>query len=252
MMLLALTTPSGSRSALPSRTRALPQAELVHRALVARVGDGKRADCPEFTGKDGDGRPLTGHRHAHILPADLDGDGRLDHILIHAKMGLGPTAQSAVRALERTWTKGGVGVLQLALAGCGTPDCLRTLLPPLRAGVVALLGPPEGAQEWRSFTPLVLPRHQKPRGPNTLENQILAELVSRGLPAATVEVLPWTDQTLELRHTVRVRRFPAKPPPVDAGFAVRLVFDVPVFGPIALGYGSHFGLGVFVATDEPG
>jgi hypothetical protein len=32
------------------------------------------------------------------------------------------------------------------------------------------------------------------------------------------------------------------------GFAVRLTFETPVKGPLVLGYGSHFGLGLFVAT----
>jgi len=34
---------------------------------------------------------------------------------------------------------------------------------------------------------------------------------------------------------------------VNIGFAVQLTFDAPVVGPIAIGYGSHFGLGVFAA-----
>lgn len=248
-MLLALTTRSGSRSALPLRTRALPQAELLHRGLVARVGHGGRVHCPELTGKDAEGKPLTGHRHAHLFPVDLDGDGHLDHILIYARMGLGPTAQRAVRTLKRTWTKGGVGELQVALAGLGDLDDVRGLPSPLRAGVTALLGPAGGVRAWTSFTPFILPRHQKRRGANTLEGQVMAELASRGLPAASVEVLPWNDETRELRHAVRVRRHPAKPPPVDAGFAVRLILDTPVTGPLALGYGAHFGLGLFVAAD---
>ena len=41
-MLLALTTPSGNRSALPPCTRTLPQAELFHRAIVGRVAKGER------------------------------------------------------------------------------------------------------------------------------------------------------------------------------------------------------------------
>lgn len=246
-MLLALSTPSGSRSTLPARERALPQAELVHRSLVAHAGRGKRVDCPELTGKDAGGKPLTGHRHAHILPIDLDGDGRLDHVVIHAPMGLGPAAQAAVRRLKRTWTKGGVGELQLALAGQGELDDLRALPPPLDAGVEALLGPVGGARTWVSLTPLVLPRHLKRRGKNALEGQVIAELASRGMPPATVEVLGINDETRKLRHAVRVRRHPARPPPRDTGFAVRLVFDRAVHGPIALGYASHFGLGLFAA-----
>jgi CRISPR-associated protein Csb2 len=244
-ILLALTTPSGSRSALPMRTRALPQAELLHRGLVARAGRGERVHCPELTGRDADGEPLTGHRHAHLLPLDLDGDGHLDHILIYAQMGLGPIAQQAVRTLKRTWTKGGVGELRVAVAGQGDLDHLRGLPSPLQAGVIALLGPRGGSRIWTSSSPLVLPRHQKRRGANTLEGQVVAELASRGLPPAAVEILPWDDETRNLRHAVRVRRYPAKQPPVDAGLAVRLTFETLITGPLTLGYGAHFGLGLF-------
>ena len=165
-------------------------------------------------------------------------------------MGLGPDAQQAVRTLKRTWTKGGVGELQVALAGQGDLDQLRALPSPLQAGVTAVLGPLGSTRAWASFTPLVLPRFQKRRGTNTLEGQVAAELASRGLPQASVEVLPWDDQTRELRHAVRTRRHPAKPPPADAGFAVRLVFETPVTGPVALGYGAHFGLGLFLAAGD--
>ncbi len=251
-MLLALTTPSGSRSALPVVGRTLPQAELLHRALVARAGRGARVDCPELTGRDTTGTPLIGHRHAHVLPVDLDGDGHLDHVVLHAPMGLGADAQRAVRALKRTWTKGGVGELHVAMAGQGAIDDLRAMPAPLDIGIVAVLGARDGSRVWSSATPLVLPRHQKARGANTLTGQINSELASRGLPPAVVDVLPWRDDTLHLRHAVRVRRFPAKPPPVDAAFAVRLVFDVPVNGPISIGYGSHFGLGLFAAVGKAG
>lgn len=251
-MLLALTTPSGNRSALPLRRRALPQAELLHRALVAKVGGGLRTDCPELTGKDATGKPLTGHQHAHLLPVDLDGDGHLDHVIVHAPMGLGPNAQRALRGLKRTWTKGGVGELRVALAGQGALDDLRALPAPLDMGITALLGSRMGARIWTSFSPLVLPRYKKVRGANTLSSQVNSELASRGLPPAAVEALAWDDVTLPLRHAIRVRRPPAKPPPVDTGFAVRLVFEQPVHGPIALGYGAHFGLGVFTATHDAG
>lgn len=93
-MLLALTTPSGSRSALPPCTRTLPQAELFHRAIVGRVGHGHRVHCPELTGKDERGKPLHDyHGHAHTIPVDLDGDGHLDHLVVYASMGLGDAAQ---------------------------------------------------------------------------------------------------------------------------------------------------------------
>lgn len=249
-MLLALTTPSGSRSALPVAARALPQAELLHQALVARAGGGGRVDCPELTGRDTDGRVLTGHKHAHLLPVDLDEDGHLDHIVIYAPGGLGPRAQQAVRAVRRTWTKGSVGDLHVALAGAGAVQDLRDLPVPLRGGVHKLLGAAVcGARIWRSATPFVPPRHLKARGRNTLAGQVAAELASRGLPDAAVEVIPWNQDTLPLRHFIRVRQRRGVPPPADMGFALQLVFPEPVPGPLALGYAAHFGLGRFAAVE---
>src|SRR5690606_1156809 len=67
MMLLALATPSGSKSALPSVARTLPQAELIHRALVSKLGFADEF-CPELVGRDEAGDPLKGHEHAHLLP----------------------------------------------------------------------------------------------------------------------------------------------------------------------------------------
>jgi CRISPR-associated protein Csb2 len=248
-MLLALNTPSGSLSALPSVTRTLPQAELFHRAIVGRLAKGERVDSPELTGKDRNGRPLReGHRHAHVLPVDLDADGRLDHIIVYAPMGLGDAAQQAVRTLRRTWTKGGVGDLQLALAGSGNLDMLRSLPAPLDSRVEQLLGPRQGSRIWMSATPFVPPRFLKPRGANTLIGQINAELASRGLPTAeSVRELPRSGETVALRHFIRVRQRGGTPPPGDIGYALRLQFGEPIRGPLSLGYASHFGLGLFRA-----
>jgi CRISPR-associated protein Csb2 len=248
-ILLALTTPSGNRSALPPCRRTLPQAELFHRAIVGRVAKGQRVNCPELTGRDQHGQPLAdGHRHTHILPVDLDGDAHLDHIIVHAPMGLGEAAQQAIRSLRRTWTKGGVGDLQLALAGSGDLDILRSLPAPLDRGIQRLLAPGQGARVWVSATPFVPPRFLKRRGANTLIGQIQAELASRGLPVIeALDVLPRNAETVALRHFIRRRQRGGTAPPVDVGYALRLRFAEPIAGPLTLGYASHFGLGLFVA-----
>ena len=141
--------------------------------------------CPELTGKDEHGRPLReGHRHAHVLPVDLDGDGRLDHIIVYAPMGLDDAAQQAIRTLRRTWTKGGVGNLQVALAGSGDLNMLRSLPKPLDRYIESLLAPQQGACVWFSETPFIALRFLKSRGSNTLVGQVNAELASRNLPPA--------------------------------------------------------------------
>jgi len=182
------------------------------------------------------------------LPIDLDGDGRLDHIIVYAPMGLGDAAQWAIRTLRRTWTKGGIGDLQLALAGSGDIDMLRLLSEPLDQRIAELLGPRGGSRSWVSVTPFVPPRFLKPRGANTLIGQVNAELASRGRPLVEQwDELPRTAETLALRHFARRRQRSGAPPPVDVGYALRLRFAEPIVGPLTLGYGSHFGLGLFIA-----
>ena len=252
MMLLVLTTPSGNKSALPSVTRTLPQAELFHRAIVGRAGNGQSIHCPELTGKDAHSKALRdGHRHAHILPLDLDGDQHIDHLLIYARMGLGETAQRAISTLRRTWTKGGVGDIQLAVAGKGRLDDLRRLPDRIGTTIDRLIGADIGARTWTSLTPFVPPRFIKKSGKNNdLLSQVNAELSSRGLPNAAVSIIPWhSEDAHKLRHCVRVRKRGA-PPPQDVGYLLRLTFAERVHGPISLGYASHFGLGLFIA--EPG
>jgi CRISPR-associated protein Csb2 len=254
-MLLAISTPSRNKSALPSIQRTLPQAELFHRAIVGRAGNGQRIDCPELTGRDQDGKPLrNGHKHAHVLPLDLDGDGHLDHILIYASMGLGDVAQTAIRTMKRTWTKGGVGDLQVAVVGRGNLDSLRDLPAPFEDRIAAILGPRDGAATWTSLTPFVFPRYLKRSGKNNVMGQINAELRSRELPPAThVEILPWYPGTLKYRHFIRTRKHGGGVPPDDTGYMLRIQLAEPVTGPLCLGYSSHFGLGQFVADPrEPG
>jgi CRISPR-associated protein Csb2 len=249
MMLLSLTTSSGNRASLPHIHRTLPQAELLHRAIVGRAANGARIDCPSLTGKDAQGELLRDHhRHAHTIPLDLDGDQHIDHVLVYAKGALCDTAQRAIRSLRRTWTKGGVGEIQVAVVGHGDLEVLRQLPGKLKANIESVLGPPGGARVWRSMTPFVAPRFLKPRGSNSLEGQVNSELASRLLPRAEqVHVDP--ELTRDLRHFVRRRSRGRALPPLEVSYGLRLVFSEPVSGPILLGYACHYGLGLFAAVD---
>jgi len=184
-MLLSMATASGNDHALPYIARTLPQAELLHATLVS-IAAQQSGHSEVLSGCDRQGQPLKGpHRHAHILPLDLDRDGHLEHILIWAPMGLDGNAQNAIRAARQTFTKGGVGPLKLALEAVGNLKDLRCLGEGYREEIHALLGPAEGATRWISRTPFVPPRYLKPHGKNSLEGQIAAELSSRNLPAPT-------------------------------------------------------------------
>ena len=269
-MLLSLTNASHNDHALPPVTRTLPQAELLHGALVraaSRIADRNGGAPPsELTGCDGKGRPLDGpHQHAHYNPLDLDGDGHLDHILIWAPMNLGLDAQIAIRTVRKTFTKGSVQPLCLSLAASGRLAEFKQLqdICGRHLDLDCLISE---AKIWQSLTPCVLPRHGKPRGKNTFAGQIRAELDSRGLPSPLAVRCLWPMQggpgTLQsgtgrspeedsstqrwnhFRHFKLARRRGPRPPAAQ-GFAIQLEFDQPICGPIALGYGSHFGLGLF-------
>ncbi len=259
-ILLSLTNASRNDHALPPVTRTLPQAEVLHRTLV---GIASRHGAPplEIIGRDENGSPLRGpHEHAHINPLDLDGDGHLDHILVWAPMGLGIKAQAAVRAARKTFAKGDIDPLRLAPAMTGSLCDLVRL--PGRYGrcLSRITG---RASVWQSVTPFVPPRYLKAHGKNALKGQIRAELRSRGLPepSAVHQLAPRrsrsdiarTSGTMTRRDEkswIRFRHFKlarGRGPglPIACGFAIRLEFEHPVHGPLALGYGSHFGLGLF-------
>jgi CRISPR-associated protein Csb2 len=196
----------------------------------------------ELTGCDEFGRPLRlKHQHAHILPLDLDDDGHLDHILIHAPMRLGPEALRAIRSVRRTFAKKVADDLQLAVAGIGS---ISQVLHEARAQSLA-----SNCPVWTSVTPFVPPRFIKRSGKNSLKGQIQAELESRGLPPVdTVDVL--TSESIDFRHFIRVRKHGINPPqpPMDFGFALTLRFSEPLAEaklPLCLGYASHFGMGLF-------
>ncbi len=260
-MLLSLTNVNRNDRALPPVTRTLPQAELLHRALV---GIAARNGTPpsELTGRDINRLPLSGpHQHAHINPLDLDDDGHLDHILVWAPGSLGPDAQAAVRTVRKTFAKGEPKPLRLALSTSGDLSDLARL-PGVYGRRVA--GITCSASTWQSVTPFVPPRYLKAKGKNALEGQIRAELGARRFPDPTSitllsplirrrnDAVPEGESDAEriAAHWNRFRHFKlvrqnGPEPPIICGFAIQLEFESSVTGPIALGYGSHFGLGLF-------
>jgi CRISPR-associated protein Csb2 len=249
-MLLSISSASGNDRTLPGVARSLPQGEVLHRALVANAFR-LSGHSLVLSGCDREGNPLTTpHQHAHLLHFDLDGDGHLDHVLIWAPMGLDAEAQAAVRATRVIYAKGGTAGLHLATAGSGQLADLVGMPPPQGLALARLTGGPAGSCIWRSTSPFVPPRYLKRNGRNSLAGQINAELTVRGLPEVlTVEALdPHShDEARQARHFTRVRRNGGSPPQ-DYGFMLVLRFAQPVFGPIALGYAAHLGLGLFQAS----
>lgn len=233
-----------------------------YRRVEERRRDGAQASAAAsprstvFSGKDAGGRPLSGHAHAHYLPTDEDGDGRIDHLTVVAPMGFGP---SEVRALDqmRRLPRGEGDPLNLLLLGLGGPEAMAA---------PRVLGP---SRTWVSATPFLATRHPKSRGRRKdpdevlgIHNQrafarhVLLQEIARlrerrpEIPQPSV-VEPLNDEHRCGAHRLRpiqFRRFRRKRGDDGgrrAAGAFRIEFPVPVAGPICLGYSSHFGLGLF-------
>jgi CRISPR-associated protein Csb2 len=249
--LFALAT-DWKRDVLPLMERALPTMALFRRALLSKLADETQAlSCPELTGKDEEERPLqNGHRHAHFIPLSLDprNRGRIDHVLVHAPMGFGRAAQRALRRLRKTWAKG-IDEIAVTLVGLGDLSAFRVVsgerLPEL-----------DRSTSWQSVTPFIPPRFLKASGKDSLEGQVRAELCSRNLPdliGAPMVTLPTDPGTAALqarrfRHFVRMRQNTEAPGPPPGVFHLTLTFAEPVAGPLCLGWGCHFGLGLFAVA----
>ena len=106
------------------------------------------------------------------------------------------------------------------------------------------------ARVWESVTPFIPTRHPKVRGGvevDSIVDQIRQQCLAT-VGCAPLEVLPFGERDRWARFR-RHRRRGGGRRGVDRALGVRLVFDSPVRGPIALGYGSHFGLGLFAAVE---
>ncbi|GAA0986609.1 hypothetical protein GCM10009555_064380 [Acrocarpospora macrocephala] len=191
-----------------------------------------------LAGKTAAGTPLTGgHRHAHFLPYDGSGDGRIDEVIVWTPEGL--SAQE-VNALD-TVTRRSIGVPD----GVTGPRDLHML--PTASGDETLL-PPEWnspARRWRTITPFVPSRHHKPRQTlaEYLHDEVVRELSYRGNDVPEVRAEEQFDPRFVgfIRRRWRDRRPAATLP----SYALELQFAQPVQGPITLGHLSHFGLGLF-------
>jgi CRISPR-associated protein Csb2 len=228
---------------LPLVQDALPFAEQVRRALIRNRVDTSHSEA--IVGKTLDGTPLAGHLHAHYLATDEDGDGRLDHVTLYAPRGFDRHDLQAIGALRTIFRRGNRPDVRLVLTGFGEAKLLA--------------GAPLFAQSrrWRSVTPFSLPRFAnrgggKPPRPRDLpEAQLVRELNVRELPEpASIKRIE--GYAVGGRPMVRWLEFQTQRFNGTQGFGLagfELEFAEPVAGPLALGFGCHFGLGLFLPVN---
>lgn len=221
---------------LPLLTDTVRFAELARRAALSKFGGPEKRKSAILSGRAPDGSRLQGHQHAHYLPTDEEGYGRLTHLTIYAPAGFDEEHQRALGALRVLNPGDGGPETQLLLLGFGGPADFTGR--GLREGTT-----------WQSATPFILSRHPKRNAKDQPEDQLRLELRRRGLPEPTrVDPLPVCRTGGYPTRWLAFRRYRScgPDPAVGLGFGFRVEFPRPVAGPLVLGYGCHFGLGLFV------
>lgn len=241
---------------LPRIEDAVKIGELMRLAALSKFGweNGRPKAPPVISGRGPDNRPLRSGRHSHAfwLPEDADGDGWIDHISVYAEGGFDSAVREKLDRLTRLWLgKNDTGGDQeseetgrqewrLALEGFGHPEDF--------ADTSRLFG---RSAEWVSVTPFLAAGHLKKAG---YEGEIHRLWKRRDFGAGSdtgpveVEILSDIEIGGTPRRSVHFHRFRSRgreKQPDAQGALLRLKFKEPISGPLALGYASHFGLGMF-------
>ena len=242
----------------PSITQAVSVADRVHDALCKWSDHGK-GRATVFTGLGDDGKPRTDHRHAHIFCEANGPRDAITHITIWAPMEFDEGACLALRRLTKVWGYGGHDI-RLVLQGIGQPGGFKDCALFGKAGV------------WRSLTPFVPTRHAKtfrdgrPKmdasgwqvGSGAHDLLRLLALHPQGA-AATIKQCDERERPFQFgSRCLRSLQFQTARyngggnRGNSSGNAFTITFPEPVSGPLAFGYGSHFGLGLFVPVAPEG
>lgn len=251
--------------------------------------NGAKGRSTTFSGKDSYGmKRLDPHLHAFYLPTDENGDGRLDHLTVYAEEGFGHGELKALDRLERLygWERDVSNhPLRLVLLGLGRHNDYSA--GPLAESRVWISTTPflaprhpkrkgEEGRYWYSRSQDELDRAR--RDGRRIKQHVLADPVGWLVWALREELRLWIDRQPELADVnmesikvvplidnsgvfrvadrwrpIQFKRFRQKLGD-DGGHrlsgAFRIEFPRPVRGPIALGYSSHFGLGLFIPSSD--
>lgn len=227
-------------SKLPPRiTDSIAIGDQIHRSLMSRYKKvtGNAHISSRISGRDRSGNSLKGHRHIFIMPLDLDYDGVLDHVLIESKEIFDADEVRTLSSFKTLWQRNGETIRFIPVQ-YGMRNEINLPYRINREGFVFL-----------SETPVVLTRHyRKGRGDKEkwIRDELKHEALNHGLPEpVSVSFVKRLERKGHSFEWIEFRRS-RKGDPDQLGYGFRLEFEKPVMGPISMGYGAHYGLGLFM------
>ena len=222
-----------------------PVAETVAIGHLLRRAVMKLAKEPSnaLSGRTDSGRREDQHKHAHYLAFSCNDDGRIDTLAIWAPEGLGErdfAGITSLRYLRSPKDLRRLGTYRLGLEVLASKGDEDLALPEFTGQ----------SQEWVSATPYIPGRSSRSKNWNDTEERMAnvtddlnEELGHRGFPKPSLIEECEEVNKPDWRRYRRIR--PGQPGRGRPATWLRLVFDNPVPGPLALGALSHFGLGLF-------
>ena len=237
--------------------------ELMRLAALAKFGWSKDEatgrsipNAPwQISGRGLNGRPLLDpvHNHAFWLPEDADSDGWIDHISVYIPSGINDDIRARLDRINRLWlapkqrpgsegwTPSAVKEWRLALEGFGNPNDFAGSAPVFSTST-----------HWESVTPFMSAGHLKASG---YRGELIRLLKRRGFNTENVgvEILKEISVGGTVRRATHFHRFRSRggeKQPDTQGILMRITFPEPITGPLAIGFGSHFGLGLFVGVND--
>ncbi len=254
--------PTVARYLLAGRPRpriedAIKIGEVMRAAAMSKFGwgideaTGKRHPLApwQISGRDRDGRPVhdPAHPAAFWLPEDADDDGWIDHVTVVIASGMDEEVRFGLDRVTRIWLTpraergnlsddAGVDEWRLALEGFGHPQDFD--------GSSRILA---ASRRWRSVTPFLASGHLKKHG---YAGELRRLLRRRGIATDDVTVKELSEVSVSgtPRRALNFYRFRSRGREVQhdsRGSLLEIEFPRVVRGPLALGYASHFGLGMF-------
>ncbi len=183
------------------------------------------------------------HPHAFWLPEDADEDGWIDHVVVFISSGMDAEIQRQLGRMTRIWfrreastSNSKINEWRVALEGFGHPKDFD--------GASRLL---TSSRKWRSVTPFLASGYLKKHG---YRGEVIRLLKRRGIADNGVSIMEVPEVIVAgaPKRALNFRRFRAhgREPQLDSqGALLEIKFPQAIQGPLALGYGSHFGLGMF-------
>ena len=272
--------PTVARFLLAGRPRpriedAVKIGELMRLAVLSQFGwrkgeNGRKIpNAPwQISGRDTDGNRLKDplHPHAFWLPEDADSDGLIDHVSVFIASGIDESVRAMLERITRLWLSPKQRAKDIAIEDASAMEWHLALEGFGQASDFA-----DGTQifgastAWRSVTPFLAAGHLKynRNKVNDHEQRIQAYaaevrrlLKRRGVDTQfrfevvdiSVKELIGSSVDGINRRAIHFHRFRSRGrenQPDAAGALLEINFPIAVEGPLALGYASHFGLGLF-------